>query len=144
MPSNVHIKSYDHPSIIVERYAKSRFTVIPMRKQTTHWCAGSTSVLQPQAVGRPVVVAGKPGLVDYVWHGETGMAVDPGDPVALAAAIDEVWRDTKRSEAMGRRGREWVVENFSMERWLDTLTDILHTPSPSARWAKDPAVIRNA
>jgi glycosyltransferase involved in cell wall biosynthesis len=118
IPENVKIASYDHPSIIRERYTMSRFTIIPIRRQTTQWSAGSTSLLQPQAMGRPVIATRMPGLADYVLDGETGLLVEGGNPAAMAAAIQELWSNPDRAAAMGRRGREWVAAHFSLERWL--------------------------
>lgn len=127
IPDNVRITSYDHPGIIRERYAMSRFTIIPIRHQTTQWSAGSTSVLQPQAIGRPVIATRKPGLADYVLDGETGLLVEGGNPAAMAAAIDYLWKNPEKAAAMGRRGHEWVIANFSLERWLDSISNMLYT-----------------
>jgi glycosyltransferase involved in cell wall biosynthesis len=127
IPSNVLIKSYDHPSIIRERYLKSRFTVIPMRQHTTQWSAGSTSVLQPQAMGKAVIVTRTPGLADYVLDGETGIIVDGGNPAALAEAIDYLWNNPDKAAAMGRRAREWVKATFSLDQWMGNVAQLLNT-----------------
>lgn len=125
IPDNVHIKSYDHPSVIRDAYAGSRFVVIPLRTQISQWSAGSVSMLQPQAMGKPVIATRTPGSPDYVRDGETGILVEGGDPDALAEAIDYLWSNPEEAVAMGRRAREWVEANFSLDQWLDSVSRLL-------------------
>ncbi len=47
-------------------------------------------VIEAQAMGRPVIAADLGGPVETVAAGVTGWLVTPGDPAALAAAIDTV------------------------------------------------------
>ncbi|MBW4089598.1 MAG: glycosyltransferase family 4 protein [Proteobacteria bacterium] len=47
-------------------------------------------VIEAQAMGRPVIAADLGGPVETVAAGVTGWLVKPGDPAALAAAIDTV------------------------------------------------------
>ena len=63
-------------------------------------------VIEAQAMGRPVIAADLGGPVETVRHGDTGWRVRPGDPEALAAAI-EVALHLKPEEraALGQRAR---------------------------------------
>jgi glycosyltransferase involved in cell wall biosynthesis len=119
MPSNVQLKSFNHPSIIKNVMAQSRFVVIPLQADTGTWCAGSTSVLQAQAMGKPVIVTHLPGIAEYVKDGETGYLVKGNDPDAMAEAIDRLWQDPARTAEMGRAARQWVSENFSLQNYLN-------------------------
>ena len=47
-------------------------------------------VLTSYALGRPVVGSAVGGLPEYIRHEQTGLLVPPGDPAALAAAIERV------------------------------------------------------
>jgi glycosyltransferase involved in cell wall biosynthesis len=47
-------------------------------------------VIEAQAMARPVIAADLGGPVETVRHGETGWRIKPGDPAALAAAIEQV------------------------------------------------------
>ena len=62
IPENVHLKSYDHPETIRDAYARSRFIVISLKQHLSQWSAGSASVLQPQAMGKPVIATRTPGM----------------------------------------------------------------------------------
>jgi glycosyltransferase involved in cell wall biosynthesis len=125
IPANVEIVNYDHPSIIREAYSRSRFVVIPLESDTTQWSAGSASVLQPQAIGKPVIATHIPGLSDYIQDGETGFLVNGRDPRAMADAIEYLWKNPQKAAEMGRNAQEWVRKNFSYDSWLNAVCNIL-------------------
>lgn len=58
------------------------------------------------AAGRPVVGAASGGITDMVADGVTGLLVPPGDPTALAAAIDTLLKQPQTALAFGAAGRE--------------------------------------
>jgi mannosyltransferase len=61
------------------------------------------------------LVAARAGAADkVVTDGETGLLVPPGDADALIGALEPLMRDPSLGEAMGRRGRERVVAEFSV------------------------------
>ena len=125
IPSNVHLKPYNHPSIIRDVFEQCRFVVIPLKADTGMWCAGSTSVLQAQAMGKPVIVTHLPGIAEYVKDGETGYLVKGNDPDAMANAIDRLWQDPARTAEMGKTAQQWVRENFALKNWLDQFSALI-------------------
>ena len=62
--------------------------------------------VEAMACGRPVVASAAGGLQDVVADGETGLLVPPNDPVALAAAIEQLLADATLRERLGTAGRE--------------------------------------
>ncbi len=64
---------------------------------------------------RPVIAADHGGAVETIEHGVTGWRVPPGDPVALAAAIDRVLglAPGRSCEALGRRARAAVLDRYT-------------------------------
>ena len=64
----------------------------------------------------PVIGTRTGGIPEVVKHGETGLLVEPDDPVALAAAINELLDDPERRASMGERGRAHVLEHFTEAR----------------------------
>lgn len=73
------------------------------------------SVLEAMAAARPVVAGRIPGIDEIVVDGETGLLVQPGDPTALAAALERLFRDPVHAAALGTRGRKRVEREFSAE-----------------------------
>jgi glycosyltransferase involved in cell wall biosynthesis len=61
--------------------------------------------LEAMRARRPVVASAVGGLRDTVVHGVTGLLVPPGDPAALAAALDDLLEDPARRDRMGEAGR---------------------------------------
>jgi glycosyltransferase involved in cell wall biosynthesis len=64
--------------------------------------------LDAMACGLPCVGTRIEAVPEIVRDGETGLLVPPGDPVALADALERLLSDPTRARAMGARGRARV------------------------------------
>lgn len=82
-------------------------------------------VFDYMAAGRPVVLAINGVIRELVEGAGAGLAVPPGDPEALAAAIRALAADPERGRAMGRRGRRLIEERFSRSILAAKLADLL-------------------
>ncbi len=72
------------------------------------------TVIEAQAMGRPVVVSDAGGTAETVDHGVTGWRVRPGDPGALAATIDVILRLPPAERALfGARARASVCTHYT-------------------------------
>jgi spore coat protein SA len=67
------------------------------------------------AAGLPAVASRTGGIVDIVDDGETGRLVDPGDPDALAAAIDQLLDDPALRAAFSENGRAKARTTFDWD-----------------------------
>ena len=82
-------------------------------------------VIEAQAMGRPVIAADLGGPVETVEHGVTGWRVRPGDPEALASAINHVLGlATPERAALGARARASVPTVRAMQ---DATLDVYET-----------------
>src|SRR5581483_10677278 len=54
-----------------------------------------TVIIEAMAAGRPVVSTRLAGIPEAVVDGETGLLVPPGDPAALATALERLIRDAE-------------------------------------------------
>ncbi len=92
---------------------------------TSHIEANPVSILEAMAAGKPVV-ATRVGSVDRaVQDGRTGYLVPPGNEEELARRLIELLRNPAAAAAMGRAGRQFVVENASIERMVAGYEDLL-------------------
>jgi starch synthase len=60
-----------------------------------------------------VVITETPGTDDYISNGDNGVLTPPGDPVAMANAIEQLLADPAAAAAMGARGRERLVTGMT-------------------------------
>lgn len=76
----------------------------------------SRSVLEAQAMEKPVIATNVTGLKEIVEDGVTGILVEPKDSHSLFLAMKKFLENPELRKEMGRRGRARVKERFSVER----------------------------
>jgi glycosyltransferase involved in cell wall biosynthesis len=82
-------------------------------------------VFDYMASGRPVVLAIDGVIRKVVEEAGAGLAVPPGDPGALADAIQTLADDPARAEEMGRRGRLCVERDFNRQMQAQQMEKVL-------------------
>ena len=83
-----------------------------------------TVLLEAMAAARPVVATQVGGIPEIVEPGRTGVLVPPGDPEALAAAVDALLADPRTAALLGVAGRERAREHFSIAEWTSRLVGL--------------------
>jgi glycosyltransferase involved in cell wall biosynthesis len=85
---------------------------------------GPYTVLEEMAMMKPVV-ATPVGLVpDVVEHRATGLLVPLADSAALTGAVLELLADAELAGQLAERGREAVVERFSLDAMIAGVTAV--------------------
>ncbi len=74
-------------------------------------------VFDYMAAGKPVILAIDGVIRVVVEEAGAGIAVPPGDPAALAAAVRELADDAQRARQMGCAGRRAVETRFNRENF---------------------------
>ena len=78
------------------------------------------TVIEAQAMGRPIIVSDQGGTAETVEHGVTGWRVQPGDAAALAKAIDYLLDlSTHERAELGLRARKSVLNRYTTEAMQD-------------------------
>jgi glycosyltransferase involved in cell wall biosynthesis len=121
----------DDPGIVVARN-------IPSAQVMASWIRASVAVVpsvwnEPQGqvaieatlLGRPVVASDVGGLRDVVRHGVTGLLVPPGDPGALAAALDRLLENPSARQRMGEAGRQHA-RRFEAAAVTSQILEVFH------------------
>ncbi len=75
----------------------------------------SALVAAAYAFRKPVIVTRSGALPEYVQEGVTGWVVPPGDPAALAQALQSALSDPPRLAAMGQAGWQWYQQQRAAE-----------------------------
>jgi len=91
------------------------------------------ALLEAMASGLPVVATKVGGVPEIVQHGTTGLVVEREDAESLVAALAELVRNASQRTEMGRRAREYVVQNYSLERLPAYLDDLYDRALPERR-----------
>jgi glycosyltransferase involved in cell wall biosynthesis len=97
--------------------------------------AFSGVVVEAMAMGKPVVGTAIGGTPEQIEDGVTGLLVPPGDPEALAHALDRLLSDPELRLQMGQAGRRRFLEHFEFEpfyrRMLALYEEVLRPRVPS-------------
>lgn len=85
------------------------------------------TLIEAMAAGA-ALVASRAGAAELVVEdGVTGVLVPTGDADALAAALEPLMRDPSAASAMGARGRQRVVEKFSLDAEAAAIVGVYRT-----------------
>jgi glycosyltransferase involved in cell wall biosynthesis len=72
------------------------------------------------------------GIPDFVTDGENGILIAPGDKEALIDAIWRLYSEEKVAREIGKRARETVQQDFSIqavtEAHIETFEDVSGMP----------------
>jgi glycosyltransferase involved in cell wall biosynthesis len=82
-------------------------------------------ILEAMLLGKPVVAARAVGSSELVVDGATGYLYDHGDVPALAARIAELAGDATLRARLGAAGRERVLAEFSIGRYVAGVERVL-------------------
>ena len=81
----------------------------------------SRALPQALAAGKPVVSYDFDGADEICLDGETGFLVRTGDTATVTQRLLQLANDAPLRERLGRRGQQFVRENFAVEQMVDSL-----------------------
>ena len=77
------------------------------------------SLVEAMGAGLATVATDVPGHRDVVAHGKTGLLIPADDDAALADAVVSLWADPIRRAALSKAARQWVRDEFGIDKMLD-------------------------
>ena len=77
------------------------------------------ALLEAMAVGLPVIASRVGGIPEVVTDGEDALLVPPGDPAALAAAIERLAEDEALRAQLGNSARRKAERDYTLDAMLD-------------------------
>jgi glycosyltransferase involved in cell wall biosynthesis len=107
-----HIKLVGHCDDMPAAYRLADFALLPSTQPESF----GRAAVEPQAMGRPVLVSDHGGARETVVEGETGWRLPPGDAEAWARGLKEAMAtDAARRRAMGEAGQARATRLYSVE-----------------------------
>lgn len=85
--------------------------------------SGSLSLLEALQAGLPIVASDVDGIGEDVAHGDSALLVPPGDPQALAAALERLLASPSLRRRLGARARSTFEERFAPPAFARALGD---------------------
>lgn len=82
------------------------------------------ALLEAMALGKPIVATRAGGVPEALANGESGLLVDIGDEVGLAAGIVTLLKDRDLGRRLGARARQVVQERFSASAMAQSYLDV--------------------
>lgn len=113
--------------LLPEIYALSDVFVMPSRQNLDACDVEGFGLvyLEASACGKPVVAGRSGGASDAVLDEETGLLVDPNNPLELANALERLITDKDLAETLGRRGRSRLIGKFEWPQIANRVQQII-------------------
>ena len=95
---------------LADRYRRAVALLVPGQDEGLGLAA-----VEAQLSATPVVAAASGGLLDVVADGQTGLTFPPGDPTALARAIETLLADPATAARLAESGRRSAAARFTTQ-----------------------------
>lgn len=116
------------------RLRNSNVMVLPCIKDANGDMDGIPVVLiEAMAMGIPVISTDISGIPELITHRKSGLLVTPGDSMALANALKQVFEESSVITQMAVEARRKVVDDFNIETEGLRLLDIFQESSYSTK-----------
>ncbi|QNE48053.1 glycosyltransferase family 4 protein [Glaciihabitans sp. INWT7] len=83
------------------------------------------AVIEAQLSGRPIVASRALGHTESIVSGTSGLLVTPGDPVALADAVEKIYSTPQLASSLAQGGRQSALNNFSSKRYARDIVGLI-------------------
>jgi glycosyltransferase involved in cell wall biosynthesis len=84
-----------------------------------------TKMLEFMSCARPVILGVDGQARQIVEEAGAGLVIEPENADALVNAIQQLSADRELAAALGQKGREYILQNFSRARTAETYIDVL-------------------
>jgi glycosyltransferase involved in cell wall biosynthesis len=98
-----------------------------------------TKIFEYMAIGPPLVASPREQIADVLDDGRTARLVAPGDPLALAGAVESILALPDHGNSLGAAARADAEAHHTWESRMRVLLDALQTEVQGARGLPEPA-----
>lgn len=126
LQAHVRVLGPRTPGEVLQLYRESHLCVFSAEADSDVGREGvPLSIIEALACGVPVVSSGVAGIPEAVHHGNNGLLVPPGDPVALAVTLESLIRKPWFYERLRLTARSSVAAPFDLPRSAALLQALL-------------------
>lgn len=115
----------------VEEYLKASDLSILMSKNSEGF---PNAILESLACGTPAIGNNNGGTKELLINNQTGYLIDPFDYKKLAELIEKLYRNRKTLERLSKNGINHVQTEFSMNKMITNLEEIINNKIHIAKW----------
>jgi glycosyltransferase involved in cell wall biosynthesis len=114
------IQKLNLENLVILAGAKAQHEVAQLLPQADCYIQSSVSegipvaIMEALACELPVVATKITGIPELVLHEKTGILVEPGNIQSMADALQAMYLNSEQAKAMGKQGREWVLQEFTL------------------------------
>jgi glycosyltransferase involved in cell wall biosynthesis len=90
-------------------------------------------MLEFMSCARPVILGVDGQARQIVEQAGAGLAIEPENAEALAGSVQRLFDDRKLGRALGQRGREHILQNFSRAHTAEKYIEVLERVVKEAR-----------
>ena len=83
-------------------------------------------IMEAMALAKPVIGSNVGGIPELIEDGQNGFLFKAGDSGDLAEKLRTLLKDKKMALEMGQRGREFVKEKFSNEKYISNYIEMIN------------------
>lgn len=129
LTDRVRFVGWLEPEALSAHYRRAACVVFPSRAPETSGLVG----IEAMAHATPVIAGTLGGMGEWLAHGQTGLAVPPNEPDALAEAIDLLLGDSFLRSRMGQNALRTFEERYRPEHHVSRLMTVLEFLAGTSR-----------
>lgn len=99
---------------LINQIYNARFAVLPL--QPLNYSYGQMTLMQQMALGKCVIAAKVPSLVDYI-NEDTAVLYEPGNIDDLASKMEMILKDSAYCQKIAENGQKWL-KNYCNEETM--------------------------
>ncbi len=108
---------------LLDLLSRARVGVVPLLPTPNHIDSQPIKLFEYMLAGLPVVASNLPRQGEIVQEARCGILVEPGQPKAIAEAIQWLLEHPAEAQAMGNRGRQAILQTYN---WNSQAQLLLH------------------
>lgn len=131
IPDNVTVYRNAFGEAADELMKGAAAVILPLDR--TESPAGESTLVSTMCHGKPVITTKTITTEEYIVHGENGLLVPWRDPDAIVEAIEALFADPEKANAMGWQARQTVLKSHTMDSYTQKVIDIINHNSERSR-----------